>query len=312
MTVKLIDEVQAELYFWDLWNAAFKKHGFDTFCTLLRVDGLHDAGWDPLEESAQAFDDYNWHLTAKDSALSEKSAWRIGLLMYCQAVEMSAIHAMLGNLLRILEGKPYRLNPLGPLGRVDKKRMFKWYPPSAKTKWKKLRDMAAGVGQQQLVLMIDQMFSDDVRNSFSHSDYVITEKHFRWTEGGLAQQLPLEDVSALITNSFTFIGRFMHVHERALTDSATMGRRYHKWPQYEVLELLKSEGKLSGFRVHFSNGASARFHRGPDGVDCMNVIINGNGTINFMCGQLDLLEPRWKVDGREVDFGSENSRDQFE
>ena len=66
-------------------------------------------------------------------------------------------------------------------------------------------------------------------------------------------------------------------------------RRYHQWPNLEVLELLKTDGKVDGFRVHFSNGESARFHRRPEGVNMMNVIINPDGTLNFMVGPLWLL-----------------------
>jgi hypothetical protein len=117
------------------------------FCTLLRVGGMQDAGWDPFEESDAAFKDYNWHLNTKSDDLSDKSRWRIGLLMYCQACEMSAVHSMLANLLRIQLNQPYHLNPLGSLGRADKRRMFKWYPPSAKAKWQKIRNMAVEAGR---------------------------------------------------------------------------------------------------------------------------------------------------------------------
>jgi hypothetical protein len=39
--------------------------------------------------------------------------------------------------------------------------------------------------------------------------------------------------------------------------------RYHRWPNIDALELLKSDGKLSGFRAYFSNGVSARFLSSP-------------------------------------------------
>lgn len=78
--------------------------------------------------------------------------------------------------------------------------------------------------------------------------------------------------------------------------------RYHRWPNFEVLELLKCDGKLSGFRVHFSNGVSARFERSPDGVDLTNVTIQKDGTINFFVGPLYELKQKYVVDGREVEF----------
>ena len=168
-----------------LWRDAFQRRPFDTICTLLRVAGLQDAGWDPFEESTAAFEDFNWHLKAEDEALSSKSQWRIGLLIYCQAIEMSAVHATLANILRILLGQPYHLNPLGSLGRPDKRRTFRFYPPSAKVKWKKLRDMATDAECADLIRIIDAVYNDSVRNAFSHSDYILSDTHFRWTEGGL-------------------------------------------------------------------------------------------------------------------------------
>ena len=311
MTATRISDQECADCFEALWEDAFKARPFDAVCTLLRVAGLQDAGWDPFEESEAAFKDYNWHLKAKSSELSDKSQWRIGLLMYCQACEMSAIHQMLANLLRILINQPYHLNPLGSLGRSNKKRLFKWYPPSARAKWHKLREMATAANRQNLVSLIDNVYDDRVRNAFSHSDYVITTDTFRWTEGGLGGEVSLENLNNLVANAFSFTGIFMGIRDRWLTLAATMPR-YHRWPNHEVLELLKSDGKLVGFRVHFSNGNSARFQRSPAGVDLMNVVIQSDGTINFMVGLLDALKDRYVVDGKEVEFRDEQAVDLFE
>jgi hypothetical protein len=161
------------------------------------------------------------------------------------------------------------------------------------------------------VHLIESVYDDQVRNAFSHSDYIITEDTFRWTEGGLGGQLPLENLNNFISNAFSFTGMFMAIRDRWLALAAEMPR-YHRWPNYEVFELLKSEGKLDGFRVHFSNGTSARFHRSPGGVDLMNVTIQPDGTINFMVGLLDALTSRYVVDGKEVEFNGKNSTDTFE
>lgn len=294
-----------------LWRDAFEKRPFDAVCTLLRVSGLQDADWDPLEESEEAFEDFNWYLKAESEDLSERAQWRIGLLMYCQAVEMSAVHSMLANLLRILLDQPYHLNPLGSLGRADKKRRFKWYPPSAKAKWRKIRNMAEEARRGELIRMIDAVYNDDVRNAFSHSDYIITDTHFRWTEGGLVGEIHFEQVNNLITNSFSFFGVFLGIRDRWLKFLATVPR-YHKWPNYDVFELLKDDdSKLNGFRIHFSNGNSARFLRTPQGVDLMNIRITRSGTLGLMVGSLDDLQRVWMVDGHPVDFGDRDVADEF-
>jgi len=250
MTDARITDKECTNCFEALWQGAFEARPFDAVCTLLRVAGLGDAGWDPFEESQEAMKDYNWHLKAQSNELSDKSQWRVGLLMYCQACEMSAIHATLANLLRIHSGQPYHLNPLGSLGRADKKRMFKWYPPSAKAKWHKLREMAESANKRDLVRLIDNVYNDTVRNAFSHSDYVIGQEDFRWTEGGLPGRLPLQSVSNLIANAFSFFGPFIGVRDRWLALAAEMPR-YHRWPNFEVLELLKFDGKLNGSAFTF-------------------------------------------------------------
>jgi hypothetical protein len=310
MTETRITNQEASDCFEALWTGAFNKRPFDAICTLLRVSGLQDAGWDPFEESEEAFKDYNWYLRAQSDELSNKSKWRIGLLMYCQACEMSSVHAMLANLLRIHLDQPYHLNPLGSLGRPHKKRMFKWYPPSAKTKWQKIHDMATQAGEVDLVRLIDNVYDDRVRNAFSHSDYIISEEQFRWTEGGLPGQMSLRNIDSLIVNAFSFFGVFMGTRDRWLELAAEIPR-YHQWPNFEVFEVLKTDGKLDGFRVHFSNGNSARFHRGPAGIDLMNVTIQPEGTINFMVGLLDALQNRYIVDGQEVQFRGRSAVDGF-
>src|SRR5215475_5613816 len=94
---------------------------------------------------------------------------------------------------------------------------------------------------------------------FSHSDYVLSDENFRWTEGGGSLlrhgQIPLAQVNNLIDNAFSFFGMFIGVRELWLERLGTQPR-YHKWPRFEAMELLKTDDKLDGFRVHFSNGSS--------------------------------------------------------
>ena len=306
-----VTDQECEDCFNTLWRSAFEVRSFDAICTLLRVDGLQDAGWDPFEELGEALKDYNWHLKAESDELSDKSQWRIGLLMYCQACEMSAIHHTLANLLRIQLNQPYHLDPLGSLGRADKKRMFKWYPPSARTKWHKLREMAERASKNDLVRLIGSVYDDRVRNAFSHSDYIISDEHFRWTEGGLPDQIPLQRVSNLISNALAFFSVFIGMRDQLLT-RVSEWPRYHRWTNYRVLELLKSDGKLDGFQVHFSDGSLARFRRTTTGVDCMNILFETDGTIRFMVGHLDALKKRYVVDGREVQFDDKQTVNSFD
>ena len=88
-----------------LFWAAYEKAPFEVLCSVLRVSGMQDADWDPFEASKESFEDYNMLLRLDESILSKSAHWRIGLLMYCQAVEMTAPQEFLANLLRALNGK---------------------------------------------------------------------------------------------------------------------------------------------------------------------------------------------------------------
>ncbi|MHC4122919.1 MAG: hypothetical protein ACYSSI_05035 [Planctomycetota bacterium] len=276
---------------------AFKKNPFDLVCCLLRVAGCQDEKWDPFEESLASFEDYNWMLKNAKDAPTKNAHWRIGLLTYCQAVEMTAVHEMLANFLRILNGEKYQIKPLGQLGQSNKKRLFSWIPPSANRKFAYLKEEARKCNEVKLCNYIDSFFNDKVRNAFVHSDYIITDKYFRWTETGNPTQIELSELDILISNAQEFYSAFWACYLQNLEFLGKI-KKYHKWPNYEVLELLSNEKGLYGFNVHFSNGTKATFSRTPKKVDCCNVSIQKNGTINFFCGLIDALEPVWKIDGK--------------
>ena len=233
----------------------------------------------------------------EEEKLSSAGHWRIGLLMYCQAVEMTAPQELLANLLRVLNGEKYHMKPFGSLGRTNKKKTFSWVPPSAPIKYRELKRLAEKSNQSFLSDYINQFFNEDIRNAFSHSDYVLSGEYFRWTESGLAQQVPLDTVNLVVRNCFRFFSAVLWLHDRVLTDLKTLPR-YHKWPNYEVLELLSDTERLHGFSVHFSNGSKATYSRTIQGVTCTNVTFESDGSINFMVGLIDALCPEWKVDGK--------------
>lgn len=283
-----------------LFGAAVETSGFEAVCAVLRVSGYENARWDPLEETIRAFGDFNWVLERTKQEKGEDCQLRIALLMYCQAVEMTAMHEMLANLIRIVAGKPYVISPLRHLERKRKKSFFS-VPPSATVKFREIKRLAGEVGWGEICEMIDLFFDERVRNAFSHSDYVVTEKHFRWTEGESPNQIPQQELLILINNCFVFCGAFLEAQPRWRYWLGQL-KRYYKWPRYEVLELLASRDLgLYGFSVHFSNGSKATYVRKPgEGPRPLNVLPRQDGTIDFFVGDRDALERAWKIDGKAV------------
>jgi hypothetical protein len=216
---------------------------------------------------------------------------------------MTSPHELLSNLLRCIGNKDYVIKPFGHLTRVNKKKLFSWIPPSTKMKFRELKKQANEVKEEQLSNYIDEFFNDDIRNAISHSDYIITPDSFRFTESGLAKQISNEKLSEFINNGFAFYDAFLGC-QRLWKKKISHFKKYHKWPNYEVLEILSNdEVGVFGFNVHFSNGSKAIFSRSREGVDATNIIFEEDGSINFMVGSRDDLEPKWKINGEEVSAG---------
>lgn len=296
-------------YFDSLFRRAFKTRPFDFLCTILRVGGMMDANWDPFEESLDASEDFSWLLQHSLSHRDERAARRVALLIYCQAVEMTAVHEMLTNLLRCVAKEPYIISPFAHLIKRKKKSVWSWVPPSAPAKFREIKNLATKIGDDQLSKIIESFFNEHVRNAFSHSDYVLTDKEFRWTESGPASFIPVKDLDRLIAICFDFYEAFIQSHKKWCI---ILGRsnRFHKWPQYEVLEILSNEKEgIYGFSVHFSNSTKATYKRQRSGTEATNLTIEQDGTINFFVGDLGKLEPLWKVDGKPVtDWEALNSQ----
>lgn len=290
----------------DFIRRAVYKNSFGALCALLRVGGMSTSNWDPFEESRKGFDDFFWMMDKAIEERTDSCQHRIALAMYCQAVEMSAPHEILANLTRILSGQPYVIQPLSHLGRSKKNDLFFYVPPSAKVKFRYICKQLRHIDEIEIADMLEHIYSDSIRNSFTHSDYIITEDEYRYTEGKLAASISLDELIELINDCYDFIVSFMSLHKEWLIRLSKL-KKYHKWPNYEILELFSDENGVYGFSVHFSNGSKATYSRRPSGVDAINVMFEKDGTVNFMCGFLDKLEKLWKIDGVEVSDWSEIS-----
>ncbi len=166
-------------YLDDVFDRAWHNNGFDVLCTLLRVGGWCSEDWDPFEQSIAAFDEFNWLLAKASAERSDPCAARVALLIYCQAVEMTAPHVILANLLRVVGGERYVVDPFAHLIRRPKKQnVFVAIPPSAKKKFDHIKSLAKAAGEQRVPAIVDSFFDDRVRNAFSHSDYVLTDQPF--------------------------------------------------------------------------------------------------------------------------------------
>jgi hypothetical protein len=127
----------------------------------------------------------------------------------------------------------------------------------------------------------------------------MTADQFRWTESGAAQ-IKLSELHKKITPACDFYSAVIVCHRQWRVWFANMPK-YHKWPRYEVLEILSSETEgLYGFNVHFSNGSKATYARRDSGITATNVVFEKGGNLGFMVGFTNQIEKKWKIDGVEV------------
>jgi len=82
-----------------LFTRARAKDEFEYVCALLRIRGLEDAGWDPLEETQSLYRDL---VGLMDGPLRDDTRLRLGLLLYCHLIEVDAIYGILENGRKVL------------------------------------------------------------------------------------------------------------------------------------------------------------------------------------------------------------------
>ena len=103
------------------------------------------------------------------------------------------------------------------------------------------------------------------------------------------QSLYLEELSELLTKCFAFYSAFF-ISYNLIKRGLVQGNKFHRWPNYEVLELLSNKDGLSGFKVHFPSGSYAMFEREKyKGTMALNILFEGD-KVGFMVGDLNKYE----------------------
>ncbi len=281
----------------DLYMRALKANPFEVLCTLLRVDAIEDMDWEFYEESRKAFEEGEGLANIQKN---EKSLSRGELTLYCHKVEMAAPHEMLANILRTVVHKDYLVKPFGCLGRPTSGIAFSWVGPTTREKFDELKRQAKEAGELKLSECIDQFFDESLRSAISSADFEIEDEYLKWTENGNPKQKPRAIVDEAVFNCMAFYSAFLANHNHFKIMFREMPR-FHKWPDYQVLEILSNEEVgLFGFNLHFPNGTKATFVHNEEGTTSQNIFHNPDGSIQFNPGFNDAHEELWKIDGEEV------------
>lgn len=296
------DREQIEKEYHDFWlnliQKALDKSSFSLLCTLLRPGSMHDAGWDVLDESQATFDDFNWILGKTHAERGILSARRFALHYYCFLIEMTPIHEIILNILRCASGEKYMPFPFTHLYRKKPKGKLGSIPPSMPRKIAEVINLAQKLGENKLIEHLKFVFDEALRNAIAHSDYVLTEKEFRTHgNGSPANSIPISELDRKVNFAFVFLSGLLKACN-SMKFILRGSKRFHKWDNYEVLELLADENGVFGFHVHFSNGNRSTFTRNKDGVTQINMRTRDG--VGFMVGLINNLEPAWKINGKPV------------
>lgn len=246
------EEVGARLR--GLFQTAKAEEEFEFACTLMRVRGMEDLGWDPFVESQQLVTDL---MTLIGQPLVADTKVRLGLLLYSHLTEVGSIYEVLANLTRVIAGERYAIDPF-----------FDHYPRNRKGepqflstpgKVRALKEMLNAVGHPAVGEVFDWFFNASVRNAFAHADYTLHEGSFRarserFELGGIeSPELPLTVLADLLNRALAFFGEFMREHDEQRgcyrTNKVVAGRIIEGSEPVPVELLADPARGLYGFRA---------------------------------------------------------------
>jgi len=159
----------------ELFDKARVADEFEFCCTLLRMRGCQDAGWDPLIESEHLI---NQTLTLVNSPVDELFRRRLMLFLYCHLCEMDEMYRIVANMVRVSQGERYHLDAVNTGGKLPKG-------------WDRLYDcmgdalrvarLARSAGFDAVGELFETAMIRQVRNGFFHSQYALFNEDFRLT-----------------------------------------------------------------------------------------------------------------------------------
>jgi hypothetical protein len=268
---------------------------------LIRAGGLQDAGWDPLEESRSFVNDLAGLIQSDEPAGRftdpETTSWRLALVAYAHLVEMDAPYDMLANLFRVGARRKYSVQPFAePIPKNAKA----WKPsgpppPGPAKKLPKLRELAAACGMSAITDAFNAFYSGPLRNTISHSDFVLHGKSFRARKSYFEDapgsrvftpSIELDHLEEILSRTFCFYSAFLELELRARSAFRQLKGQTFQYDQHYkgIIELLFDGELICGLTLHWPNGTSSRLRRGSDGCDATNIVFGREGCIEPMVG----------------------------
>jgi hypothetical protein len=162
-----------------LFREAKNTDEFEYCCTLLRLRGLDFQRLDPLLETS----DLSRQLTRLlDAPIDPTLRLRLGLFLYCHLSEADDPPRIVANLLRVVQGQRYTLDPFA--GVVHSSGQDARSPLARALR---VAEWADSQGFSDLAAVYRAFILRPVRNAFFHSDYVVTDALFHIKHGEMVE-----------------------------------------------------------------------------------------------------------------------------
>ena len=175
---KILDELSFPdplKVFSNLFRKAKEKDEFEFCCTLLRIRGCQDGGWDPMTESVQLIDQT---IAVLNSPIDEFFRRRLMLFLYCHLCEMNDLYQVIANMLLICEGERYHIDAINA-GEKLPKGWDKDFDCTGDAL--RVSNLARNAGMEDVAAIFSSAFIRQVRNGFFHSQYTLAGDEFRLT-----------------------------------------------------------------------------------------------------------------------------------
>lgn len=283
-----------------LFSQALKKKQVLEFAyCLLRVGGMQDAEWDEFIESQRTIKAFEDLLVAGKDKLNRNQYHivedRIMIFLYCHLIEMPPIYHVIVNLLRLNNGDNYTIDPFNLVEKRRKlKSIFNKQPviyPKGKLKVIKRLDR-----QNLIYPLLREIYNDQIRNAFYHSDFVITATEFRIPSKAVESVIPLKEVRLTIQKAFIFYNylfRYIEDYKKLYYSLKNKELDLYK-PHGEKLKFLYKNKSLIGLEVTRPNKTNSKYTRTEKSTEVINLHFTKNGEIGFFVGDLDFLREWYK------------------
>lgn len=218
----------------------------------------------PMFETIAAFDEtLNLVKTPVVKQSGNATGIRLSLLLYCHVVEAKYVYEVIANFLRVANGEGYTTDPIQHLYKVPKLPAknggpLQAIPPSAKRVIGELQKLARVARQPDIAAILGEMFDENVRNAFSHSDYIIKGHEFQspncWFRKGQiwSQVMHLQDLVDLINRGLAFFQAFVFTvnqHRLAYKGPKQLSAPVGQAGESGLVELIANDTQgLHGFR----------------------------------------------------------------